>query len=60
MHLLEPSRFIRDEGLARTIGFLWKVARTPAARRRILHMRSVEAASELLTGGVPGPPYHPK
>ena len=31
MHLLEPRRFIRDEGLART----------PAARRRILHMRSV-------------------
>ena len=41
MHLLEPGRFIRDEGLARTIGFLWKVARNPAARRRILHMRSV-------------------
>ena len=41
MHLLEPRRFIKDEGLARTIGFLFKVARTPAVRQRILHMRSV-------------------
>ena len=41
MHLLEPRRFIKDEGLVRTIGFMLRVARTPAARRRILHMRSV-------------------
>ena len=41
MHLLEPRRFIRDEGLARMVRFVLKVARTPAARRRILHMRSV-------------------
>lgn len=41
MHLLHPRRFIKDEGLPRTIAFLWKVARTPAARRRILRMRSV-------------------
>ena len=41
MHLLEPRRFVKDEGWARTIGFLFKVARTPSARRRILHMRSV-------------------
>ena len=41
MHLLEPRRFIKDEGLIRTLSFLFKVARTPAARRRILHMRSV-------------------
>jgi len=41
MHLLHPRRFIKDEGLLRTVRFLLKVARTPAARRRILHMRSV-------------------
>ena len=41
MHLLEPARFIKDEGLARTLRFLVKVATTPAARRRILKMRSV-------------------
>ena len=40
MHLLEPGRFIRDEGLARTLRFLWNVARTPAARRRIRAMRA--------------------
>ena len=41
MHLLEPGRFVKDEGLGRTFGFLWKVARNPAARRRILSMRRV-------------------
>lgn len=41
MHLLEPARFIKDEGLPRTLRFLFKVATTPAARRRILKMRSV-------------------
>ena len=41
MHLLEPRRFIKDEGLTRTLSFLLKVGRTPVARRRILHMRSV-------------------
>ena len=41
MHLLEPRRFIQDEGWARTIRFVLKVARTPAARRRILRMRAV-------------------
>ncbi len=40
MHLLEPRRFVRDEGLPRTLRFLWNVARTPAARRRILAMRA--------------------
>ena len=40
MHLLEPRRFIRDEGLVRTLRFLWNVARTPAARRRIRAMRA--------------------
>ena len=38
MHLLEPRRILRDEGLARTIGFAWRVARNLAARQRIKHM----------------------
>lgn len=41
MHLLEPLRLLRDEGLAGTLRFAWNVARTPAARRRIRAMRSV-------------------
>ncbi len=41
MHLLEPRRLIRDEGLPGTLRFVWNVARTPAARRRIRAMRSV-------------------
>ena len=41
MHLLEPRRFIRDEGLLRTLRFLARVAKNPSARRRILQMRSV-------------------
>jgi hypothetical protein len=41
MHLLEPSRLVRDEGLARAIRFVWNVARHPAARRRVLAMRRI-------------------
>lgn len=41
MHLLEPGRFIQDEGWARTVRFVLNVVRTPAARRRILRMRNV-------------------
>ena len=41
MHLLEPRRLLRDEGLAGALRFAWNVARTPAARRRIRAMRSV-------------------
>ncbi len=41
MHLLEPKRVIRDEGFASALRILFNVARTPAARRRILRMRSV-------------------
>ena len=40
MHLLEPRRFVRDEGLPRTLRFIWNVARTPEARRRIRAMRA--------------------
>jgi hypothetical protein len=38
MHLLEPARLVRDEGLLRAIGFAWNVARDSAARRRVLRM----------------------
>ncbi len=41
MHLLEPRRFIQDEGWARTMRFVLKVAMTPSARRRIFRMRRV-------------------
>jgi SAM-dependent methyltransferase len=41
MHLLEPKRFIQDEGWSRTLRFILNMARTPAARRRILGMRTV-------------------
>lgn len=41
MHLLEPRRLIRDEGLPGALRFAWNVARTPTARRRIRAMRSV-------------------
>lgn len=39
MHLLEPKRFIQDEGIGGFLRFVWNVARTPAARQRILTMR---------------------
>lgn len=41
MHLLEPRRLLRDEGVLGAARFAWNVARTPAARRRIRAMRSV-------------------
>lgn len=41
MHLLEPRRMIRDEGLRGVLRILFNVLRTPAARRRILTMRRV-------------------
>jgi hypothetical protein len=41
MHLLEPARLIKDEGLGRTLRFAWNVATHTTARRRILKMRSV-------------------
>jgi SAM-dependent methyltransferase len=41
MHLLEPARLVRDEGLLRAIRFVWNVARHAAARRRVLKMRRV-------------------
>jgi SAM-dependent methyltransferase len=41
MHLLEPWRLIKDEGLLRTMRFAWNVATHPTARRRVLRMRNV-------------------
>lgn len=39
MHLLEPRRLVRDEGLLRAVRFVWNVLRTPDARHRVLSMR---------------------
>ena len=41
MHLLEPRRLIRDEGLRGVLRILFNVLRTPAARRRILALRGM-------------------
>ncbi|HVT29063.1 MAG TPA: methyltransferase domain-containing protein [Lacipirellulaceae bacterium] len=41
MHLMEPARLIRDEGLFRAIRFAWNVAWHTAARRRVLAMRRI-------------------
>lgn len=41
MHLLEPARLIRDEGLLRAIRFVWNVMTHSQARRRVLAMRRV-------------------
>lgn len=40
MGLLHPKRLLEDEGLARTLKVAFNVARNPAARKRILGMRS--------------------
>ena len=41
MHLLEPRRLVRDEGLAGALRFAWNVLRNPEARKRVLAMRRV-------------------
>jgi len=41
MHLLEPKRLIKDEGLAGAIRFAWNVARHPAARHGVFRMRRI-------------------
>lgn len=41
MHLLEPARLVKDEGLLRAVRFAWKVATHAAARKRVLTMRRV-------------------
>lgn len=39
MHLLEPRRLIQDEGLTGALRFISRVARNPAARKRIIATR---------------------
>jgi hypothetical protein len=41
MHLLEPGRLVRDEGLWRAIRFVWNVARHREARSRVFAMRGI-------------------
>ncbi|MEM6363231.1 MAG: methyltransferase domain-containing protein [Planctomycetota bacterium] len=41
MHLLEPRRIIRDEGLLRAVRIACNVLRSPPARRRVVQMRRV-------------------
>ena len=41
MHLLEPARLVKDEGLLRAMKFAWNVATHAAARKRVLTMRRV-------------------
>jgi SAM-dependent methyltransferase len=41
MHLLEPARLIKDEGLLRALRFVWNVVTHAAARRRVRTMRRV-------------------
>jgi SAM-dependent methyltransferase len=41
MHLLEPRRMVRDEGLLATLRFTWNMAWRPEARKRALAMRKV-------------------
>ncbi len=41
MHLLEPARLVSDEGLLRTLRFVWNVATHAPARKRVLTMRRV-------------------
>lgn len=52
MHLLEPGRFIRDEGLARSLRFVWRLMTRPTARRRILAMRAVFRTYAEHMGGI--------
>ena len=52
MHLLEPGRFIRDEGPARSLRFVWRLVTRPSARRRILAMRAVFRTYAEQLGGI--------
>jgi hypothetical protein len=40
MNLLEPARFLRDEGLSGTARFIFNLLRRPTARRRVAAMRA--------------------
>lgn len=41
MALLEPRRFVRDEGILRSLAILCRLAVKPAARARVLEMRNL-------------------
>jgi hypothetical protein len=41
MHLLEPWRIVKDEGLGGALRFFWNVAWQPTGRRRVLAMRQI-------------------
>ena len=41
MHLLEPKRLLRDEGLKGTVPFIWNIMRDRECRERVLMMRKV-------------------
>ena len=41
MHLLEPKRLVRDEGLFGAVRFVWNVLRNRSARQRVFRMRRV-------------------
>ncbi len=41
MHLLEPRRFLSDEGLRGTMRFIWNILRDRESRERVLVMRKV-------------------
>ncbi len=41
MHLLEPRRVLRDEGLRRTLKIMFNVLRDSEARARVLEMRGL-------------------
>jgi SAM-dependent methyltransferase len=41
MHLLKPARMVADEGVWRALRIAFNILRTPAARKRVLHMRTV-------------------
>ncbi len=52
MHLLRISRLLEDEGLSRTIRFLWNVAKDRAARRRVMAMAGVFRRYERNLGAI--------
>jgi ubiquinone/menaquinone biosynthesis C-methylase UbiE len=41
MHLLEPKRVLKDEGVTRTLRIIWNVLRDRQARHRVLQMRAL-------------------
>lgn len=52
MHLLEAGRFVRDEGVLRTIKFLWNLLRDPEAIARVREMRRVFRKHQAWMGAI--------